>query len=76
MSEAAAYPHEIAPLPEGEGSGYVVSFPDIPGCLGVGASEEEAMADAQDALVACLNALKAVDREAPVPSASAAAANG
>lgn len=69
MSDPSAYRHDIAPLPEAEGGGFVVSFPDIPGCLGVGATEEEALADGQQALVACLNALLAVDREAPVPSA-------
>jgi len=39
-----------------------VRFPDIPGCLGVGDTPEEAVEDGQQALFACLDALKAVDR--------------
>jgi predicted RNase H-like HicB family nuclease len=69
MTEPSAYRYETAPLPEAEGGGYVVSFPDIPGCLGVADTEEEAIADAQKALFACLDALKAVGRTAPAPSA-------
>lgn len=68
MSEAGLYRYETTPIPPEEGGGYVVSFPDIPGCLGVGGTAEEAIEDGQLALFACLDALKAVDREPPVPS--------
>lgn len=68
MSDPAAYRYDVAPLAPEEG-GYVVSFPDIPGCVGAGDTEEEAIADAHQALFACLDALKAVGREAPVASA-------
>jgi predicted RNase H-like HicB family nuclease len=69
MIDLSDYPYELAPLPEAEGGGYVARFPDIPGCLGVGDTEKEAIADAQKALFACLDALKAVGRAAPAPSA-------
>lgn len=69
MSNPGAYRYDVAPLPSEDGGGYVVSFPDIPGCLGVGGTPEEAIADGQQALIACLDALKAVDRKPPVPSA-------
>ena len=68
MSDLAAYSYEIAPLPAEEGGGYVVRFPDVPGCLGVGDTQEEATEDGQKALFAALDALKAVDRPLPVPS--------
>lgn len=69
MSDLSAYPYEVASLPADEGGGYVVRFPDVPGCLGVGDTKEEALADGQKALFASLDALKAVDRQAPAPSA-------
>jgi predicted RNase H-like HicB family nuclease len=40
----------------------------MPGVIGIGDNEEDAIADGQQALFACLDALKAVDREPPVPS--------
>jgi antitoxin HicB len=69
MSDLSAYRYDLAPLPSEEGGGYVVSFPDIPGCLGVGDTPEEAVEDGQKALFASLDALKTVDREPPAPSA-------
>ena len=69
MSDLGAYRYDVAPVPPEEGGGYVVRFPDIPGCLGVGDTEEDAVEDGRQALFACLDALKAVDREPPVPSA-------
>jgi predicted RNase H-like HicB family nuclease len=68
MIDPTAYRYELAPLAAAEGGGYVVSFPDIPGCLGVGDTEEAAVADGQKALFACLDALRAVGRLAPAPS--------
>jgi antitoxin HicB len=68
MTDLSAYPYSVAPIPPEDGSGYVVTFVDIPGCLGVGDTTEEAVEDGQKALFACLDALKAVDREPPLPS--------
>ncbi len=69
MSDPSAYRYSVTAIPAEHGGGYVVSFLDIPGCLGVGETSEEAVEDGQHALFACLDALKAVDREPPVPSA-------
>jgi antitoxin HicB len=69
MSGAVAYRHEVAPIPPEDGGGFVARFPDIPGCIGVGDTPEDAVDDGRKALVACLDALKAVDRTPPVPSA-------
>jgi len=62
------YASKIKQLSSEEGGHWVVSFPDIPGCLGVGDTAAEAEADAQTALAACLDAFKAIDRAPPVPS--------
>jgi predicted RNase H-like HicB family nuclease len=69
MGDPEAYRWGIAPLPPEEGGGFVVSFPDIPGCLGVGDTEEEAIDDGQKALFAALDAFRGVDRDPPQPSA-------
>ena len=71
MTAAAAYPSVIEKLSSDEGGYYIVRLPDVPGCLGVGDTEEEALADALEALAACLDALKAIDRPPPRPSAPA-----
>jgi antitoxin HicB len=68
MTSAYVYASRIEQLPSEEGGYWVVRFPDIPGCLGVGDTAAEAEADAQTALAACLDAFKAIDRAPPVPS--------
>ncbi|MBM3578316.1 MAG: type II toxin-antitoxin system HicB family antitoxin [Alphaproteobacteria bacterium] len=56
-----------ASTPPEEGGYYILSYPEIPGCLGVGDTEAEAVEDGRRALVAVLDALKAVDRPPPEP---------
>ncbi|ARN80997.1 type II toxin-antitoxin system HicB family antitoxin [Methylocystis bryophila] len=68
MNAQHIYASNIEQLSSEDGGYWVVSFPDIPGCLGVGDSMAEAEADAQNALAACLDAFKAIDRPAPIPS--------
>lgn len=51
----AAYRMEIVEDPD-EG-GYVVSFPDLPGCLTCGETLEQAIANAQDAKKAWFQAV-------------------
>lgn len=65
--DLAAYPCTVAPIPEEEGGGFVASFPDVPGCHGVGETPEEAEADGRQALFASIDALKAADRTPPAP---------
>ncbi len=72
MNALGVYARKIEQLPSKEGAYWVVSFPDIPGCLGVGDTLAEAQADAQAALAACLDAFKAIDRPPPVPSEQSA----
>ncbi|MFG1347449.1 type II toxin-antitoxin system HicB family antitoxin [Xanthobacter autotrophicus DSM 431] len=77
MTEAAApdlsaYPCAVAPIPPEEGGGFVASFPDLPGCHGVGETPEEAVADGRLALFACIDALKAADRTPPAPGSAKA----
>ena len=68
MSADVAYRCIITRLPESEGGYFVVEYPELPGCLGVGDTEEAAIADGQNALAACLDALNAVGRALPPPA--------
>lgn len=44
------YPFEVRPLAKEEGGGYLIVFPDLPGCISDGESIEEAMTNALDVL--------------------------
>lgn len=70
--DLSAYPCSVAPIPPEEGGGFVASFPDVPGCHGVGETPEEAIADGRQALFACIDALKAADRIPPEPGSAKA----
>ncbi len=61
------YPFELRPLGEAEGTGWLISFPDLPGCMSDGETPEEAMANGKDALAAWLQAAKDVGRDVPRP---------
>ena len=56
---------EIRPLTAEEGGGYLVEFPDYPGCLADGETPEEAIREGADALTSYLETLKALGRPAP-----------
>ena len=46
------YPIEVSPLPTDEGGGYLVTFPDLPGCIADGSTIEAAVSEARDAFAA------------------------
>jgi antitoxin HicB len=56
------YPCEIYPLPEG---GYLVTFPDLPGCIADGSTIPEAVENAHDAVASWI--LTAREFGDPVP---------
>jgi antitoxin HicB len=65
MSE---YPFTVRPLSAQEGGGYLVAFPDLPGCMSDGDTIEEAISNAQDAKRDWIAAMKEAGR--PIPPAS------
>ena len=46
------YPINIEPIPKDEGGGYMVTFPDLPGCIADGETIDAAIAEARDAFIA------------------------
>ncbi|MGJ5022375.1 type II toxin-antitoxin system HicB family antitoxin [Bradyrhizobium oligotrophicum] len=74
MNDVAAYRYDVTELGAEDGGGFLVTFPDLPGVIGIAETARQAIADGQQALFAALDALKAVDRDPPVPGAARAAA--
>ncbi|MCZ6804104.1 MAG: toxin-antitoxin system HicB family antitoxin [Proteobacteria bacterium] len=61
------YAFEIRPLSEVEGGGYLISFPDLPGCISDGESPEEAMKHGKDAVQCWVAAAKESGDSIPQP---------
>jgi antitoxin HicB len=59
---------EIRPLSEADGGGYLITFPDYPGCMADGETPEEAITEGRDALASYVRTLSDLAR--PIPSAS------
>jgi len=57
---------EIRPLTEAEGGGYLVEFPDYPGCIADAETPEAAIEEGRDALKSYLATLVELGR--PVPT--------
>jgi len=66
------YPVLVEPLPAEEGGGFLVTVPDLPGCMSDGESPQEAITNVQDAIVAWLEAARDLGHEIPKPSRRAA----
>jgi len=62
----------VRPLSKEEGSGYLVEYPEIPGCMSDGETVEEAIANGREALRDCLELFKESGRRVPQPGIEAA----
>lgn len=67
MKKRIDYSFELRPLSDEEGGGWLVIYPDLPGCMSDGETPEEAMANGKDALDAWLEAAAEVGRDVPSP---------
>ena len=67
------YRFTVRPLNEDEGGGYLVEFPDLPGCMADGETIDEAITNAQDAMTCWLQAMRDAGRPTPKPTRDAAA---
>ena len=67
MSDHFDYPFEMRPLSKEEGGGWLISFPDLPGCASDGETPEEAIVNGKDALEAWIMAMRESGKEIPKP---------
>ena len=65
---ALEYPFSVRPLVEDEGSGWLVEFSDLSGCIGTGDTIEQAIEDAKEAKEAYIEALLANGEKISEPS--------
>jgi antitoxin HicB len=70
------YPLTMRPLPPEDGGGWLVEFPDLPGCIADGGTPEEALREAADALRSYVETLRELGRPVPPPSRLAATYSG
>jgi antitoxin HicB len=68
MASRLDYPFQVRPLTAEEGSGYLIEFPDLPGCLSDGETIEEAIAHGADALRSWLDTAGEFGDPIPPPS--------
>lgn len=62
------YMHEISPLSPEDGGGFLITFPDLPGCMSDGATVEEAIANGRDAFSAWVAAAHDMGKPVPEPA--------
>jgi antitoxin HicB len=68
------YRFTIRPLTQKEGGGYLIEFPDLPGCMSDGETIDEALANGAEAKRDWIAAMQAAGRPVPAPTAEAAEA--
>ena len=66
------YQFTVRPLSKDEGGGYLVEYPDVPGCMSDGETIEEAIANGREALRDCMEVFSEFGRKLPKPSIQAA----
>jgi antitoxin HicB len=68
MTKLTEYAIIVEPLSDKDGGGWLASVPALSGCMGDGATPEEALADAEAAITEWLHAAKQLDRTSPSPT--------
>ena len=66
-----SYTHVVSPLSKEEGGGFLITFPDLPGCMSDGETEVDALRNGRDAfeswVAACVDAGHSVPEPAYRP---------
>ncbi len=65
-----AYPALIRPLSEDEGGGWLVEYPDLPGCMSDGETPEEALKHGKEAIAGWIKLAREMGRSIPKPGSS------
>ena len=71
-----AYRITLRPLAAADGGGWLVEFPDLPGCVADGPTPEAALAEAEDARHSWIEAARQHGDPIPPPAADTAAYSG
>ncbi len=66
-----AYTHVVRPLTIEEGGGFLISFPELSGCISDGETIEEAIINGRDVFACYVSALIDMGREVPAPNSNA-----
>lgn len=61
------YPFTIRHLTKEDGGGFLIEYPDLPGCMSDGETIEEAIKNGHDAVSCWILAAKKIDRPIPKP---------
>lgn len=71
--QISAYPFIVRPLSSEDGGGFLIEYPDLPGCFSDGETPEEAIRNGRDAVEAYLKSCRKHGDPLPPPGASPAA---
>ncbi len=67
------YPFDLRPLAKAEGGGWLITWPDLEGCMSDGETPEEAIQNGRDAFSAWM-AVRSTDLKRPAPKPARTAA--
>ncbi|RKU12309.1 toxin-antitoxin system HicB family antitoxin [Candidatus Poribacteria bacterium] len=67
---ALEYPFITSVLPEAEGGGYLIEYPDLPGCMSDGETIQEAIENGRDAIRSWIETVRVHRDEIPAPGSS------
>jgi antitoxin HicB len=67
------YRFTVRPLTDEEGGGYLIEFPELPGCMSDGETVEEAVINGVDAMQGWIKAMRAEGHPIPPPARQRAA---
>ena len=70
MQQVDAYPFIVRKLPDEEGGGYLVEYPDVRYCIADGKTPEDAVRNGRKALEACLAIMAEFGKRIPPPDSS------
>ena len=59
------YAHVVSPISKEDGGGFLITFPDLPGCMSDGETEAQALTNGRDAYESWVSAR--IDAGKPVP---------
>jgi antitoxin HicB len=74
IADFVKYKFDVAPLSEEDGGGFMITWPDLPGCMSDGESIEETIANGRDAFEVWMETYIEQGRE--IPKSDSAGSSG